>query len=153
MTYWDRKLIREQLDGKLNSLKGLASQAPERGWIRVIREALGISSQQLAKRIGFNQSRISRLEKAEPKGDLKLSSLKKIADALDMNLVYGFVPKESLESLVQKQARKVALKRMRKLNHTMRLEKQELSDEEKEKALENMIQKILIEEPKDLWDS
>jgi len=152
MTHWDRKLIREQLDTKISVLRSFGPHMPERGWIKIIREAFGMSTTQLAKKVVLSQSRISRLENAEPAGDLKLSSLKRIADALDMTFIYGFVPKESLEDIVRNQARKVAVRRMTKLNHTMRLEEQELSDQEKEKALEDMIQKILIEGSKKLWD-
>ncbi|MBD2704868.1 mobile mystery protein A [Spirosoma sp. BT702] len=150
MTYWDKKLIREQLDKRIKSqFVALYSDA---GWIKSIREALGMSAHQLAKRVGINQSRISRLEHAEIDGDLKLSSLKKIADGLDMQFVYGFIPKNSLEDMVREQARKIAMKRMAKVNHTMRLEEQELTNEEKAKSFDDLVQKILLENPKDFWD-
>jgi predicted DNA-binding mobile mystery protein A len=153
MTYWDKKLIRDQLDKRLDGLVALSdSPIPGTGWIKTLREALAMSTKQLGKRVGIDQSRISRLEKAEADGDLKLSSLKKVAEGLDMKFVYGFVPKERLEKMVQEQAKKIALKRMAKVNHTMRLEEQELSEEQKEQALEDLIQKILLEEPKDFWD-
>lgn len=152
MTYWEQKLIREQLDGKLAKLIPLVSLNIENGWIRVLREALGMSTKQLGKRVGIDQSRISRLENAEINGDLKLSSLKKIADGLNMKFVYGFISEDSLEDMVRKQAKEIALKRMAKVNQTMRLEEQELSEDQKQKALADLIQKIMIEEPKDLWD-
>jgi predicted DNA-binding mobile mystery protein A len=153
MNYWDQKLIREQVDEKLKMLSPLrSSNLPDKGWIRLIREAIGMSVGTLARKVGIDPSRISRLETAEIQGDLKLSSLKKIADALDMKFVYGFVPKSSLEEIVYTQAKKVAMERMAKVNHTMRLEAQELSSDEKEKVLKDLIQKILIEQPKDFWD-
>jgi predicted DNA-binding mobile mystery protein A len=153
MNYWDQKLIREQVDVKLKMLSPLlSSNLPEKGWIRLIREAIGMSIGSLARKVGIDPSRISRLESAEIQGDLKLSSLKKIADALDMRFVYGFVPKSSLEDMVYTQAKKNAIERMGKVNHTMRLEGQELSTDEKEKVLNDLIQKILIEQPKDFWD-
>jgi predicted DNA-binding mobile mystery protein A len=153
MAYWDKKLIRDQLDKRLDGLVPLAdSPVPATGWIKILREALGMSAKQLGKRVGIDQSRISRLEKAEADGDLKLSSLKKVAEGLDMKFVYSFIPKERLETMVHEQAKKIALKRMAKVNHTMRLEEQELSNEQKEQTLEDLIQKILLEEPKDFWD-
>ena len=152
MTYWDRKLVREQVDRKFEKLRGLADLGFDKGWIRMIREALGMSSAQLGKRVGIDQSRISRLENAEVDGDLKLSSLRKIAEGLNMKFVYGFIPNDSLETIVLQQARKIALERMQKLNHTMRLEQQELGEAEKERALDDMIQKILVEEPREFWD-
>lgn len=153
MNYWDRKLIREQLDQKLNSIKeAVSSSMPSQGWIKSIREALGISTAQLGKKVGIDQSRISRIENAEMTGEVKLSTLMKIAKSMDMQLVYAFVPKNSLEDMVHQQARQIALKRMKRLNTTMRLEEQELSSEQKQKALEDMVNKIMIDEPKDFWD-
>ena len=153
MTYWDKKVIRYQLDKRLLFLKDFASSGiPEQGWIKTIREALGLSTTQLGKKAGLDQSRISRLENAEKDGSLKLSSLQKIAKGLNMKFVYGFVPEDSLEQMVRAEARKIALKRLKRLTATMRLEEQQLSREEQEKALEDMIEKILVEQPKDFWD-
>lgn len=152
MTYWDRKLVRQQLDSKLLPLKGLITNSSHMGWIKLIREGLGMSTKELAKRVGIDQSRITRIENAETEGDLKLSSLKKIAEGLDMKFVYGFVPKTTLEDMVQDQAKKIAKKRMSRVNHTMRLEDQEISASDKVKAMEDLIQQILIDEPKDFWD-
>ena len=151
MNYWDKKLIREQLDERLSRIKPF-SAFNENGWIKILREALGMSSKQLGKRVGIDQSRISRLENAEIGGDLKLSSLKKIAEGLNMRLVYYFVPETSLEQIVYDQARAMAQKRMDKVNQTMRLEDQELSENQKARVLEDLTQQILIEEPKDFWD-
>ena len=153
MNYWDRKVVREQLDKRIESLKVfLSSGMPQQGWIKTIREALGLSARQLGKKAGFDQSRISRLENAEKNGNLKVSSLQKIAKGLNMRFVYGFVPEESLEQMVRAQAERIALKRLKTLNITMRLEKQGLSSEEQKKALKDMIEKILVEQPKDFWD-
>lgn len=151
MNYWDKKLIREQLDKRLTS-SILPLLQSDHGWIKLLREALGMSTTQLAKRVGIDQSRISRLENAEIDGDLKLSSLKKIAEGLNMRFVYGFIPQSSLEDLVKEQARKIAQKRMGRVNHTMRLEDQELTVEEKAKAFDDLVLKILVEDSKDFWD-
>ena len=153
MRYWDKKVVREQLDKKLDSLKAFASSGvPKQGWIKTVREALGLSARQLGEKAGIDQSRISRLENAEKDGSLKLSSLQKIAKGLNMRFVYGFVSEDTLEEMVRAQAKKIALKRLKRLNNTMRLEKQGLSSEEQKKALEDMIEQILIDQPKDFWD-
>ncbi|MFC1510063.1 mobile mystery protein A [Candidatus Omnitrophota bacterium] len=153
MNYWDRKLIRDQVTKKIEKLQDYNDLGmPASGWIHCIREALGLSMDQLAKKVGIDQSRISRLENAEKKGDLKMSSLKKIAHGLGMSFVYGFVPQNTLEQMVRDQARKIAEEKMKHLDHTMALELQHLSVEDREKALDHMIDKILIEEPKDFWD-
>jgi predicted DNA-binding mobile mystery protein A len=153
MNYWDKKLVREQVDKRLSLLKDFASSAtPQPGWIKTIREALGLSAYQLGRCAGMDQSRVSRLENAEKAGNLKLSSLQKIAKGLRMRFVYGFVPEGTLEEMVQAQAKAIALKRMKRLSSTMRLEKQGLGEEEQKKALKDMIEQILMEPPKDFWD-
>lgn len=151
MNYWDKKLIREQLDKKLANLKEFAEHKLFGGWIKTIREALDMTSGDLASRVGVNQSRIIHMEKSEIEGNIKISTMQKIADSLDMDFVYGFVPRTSLNTMVRKQAEKIALQKIKRLDHTMRLEMQELSSEEREKSLQDMIDKILIEEPRDFW--
>ena len=83
--------------------------------------------------------------------DMVRNDMGKIADAIDMDFVYGFVPRTSLNEMVRQQAKKIALQKMERLDHTMRLEMQELSAEEKEKVLQDMIDRILIDEPKYFW--
>lgn len=153
MNYWDEKVIREQLDKKLTFLKDFTSLGmPPQGWIKTIRKALGLSASQLGKKVGLDQSRISRLENAEKNGNLKLASLQKIAKGLNMQFAYGFVPEKPLEQMVRAQAKNIALKRIRLLNNTMGLEKQKIPDKEQKKALQDMIEKILFDQPKDFWD-
>jgi len=152
MKYWDKKTIREQLDRRLESLKAFSVSAmPKQGWIKTLREALGLSALELGKKVGIDQSRISRMEAAEKDGNIRLASLKKVAAGLKMKFVYGFVPEESLERMVREQAKKIALKRLERLEQTMRLEKQGLSPDEQKKALDDMIEKIMIDQPKDFW--
>ncbi|MDP2653092.1 MAG: mobile mystery protein A [Candidatus Omnitrophota bacterium] len=153
MTSWERKVVREQLDKRLAVFRNFLDPVmPSQGWVKSIREALGLSTAQLGQRVGIDQSRISRLENAEKNGDLKLSSLQKIAKGLNMKFVYGFVPEDTLDAMVRAQARRIALKRLKLLDNTMRLEKQSLSGEDQKKALDDMIEKIVIDPPKDFWD-
>ena len=153
MGYWEQRVIRQQLDEKLAEAKGLLIiEKLALRWIKTIRTALGMTSVQLAKRANLSQPRIIHMEKAELEGNIKLSTMKKVAEALNMRFVYGFIPNESLEQMVNEQARKIALKRMDRLNHTMRLEEQELTIEEKDKTLRDLIQKTLIEQPRNFWD-
>lgn len=153
MDYWDKKVVREQVDKKMALLRDFDSAGtPPQGWIKTIREALGLTAAQVGKRAGLDQSRVSRLESAEKTGDLKLSSLRKIAAGLNMKFVYGFVSGDTLEAMVRAQAKRMALKRLETLDSTMRLEKQGLSQDDKKKALEDMIEKILLDPPKDFWE-
>ena len=148
-----KKLVREQLDTTLKHLEPLKTLVrPGKGWIRAIRNALGMTGEQLASRLNVNKQRVSRIEQDEKLGKVKLETLRNVAEALDCVFVYGFVPRYSLEQTVRNQAGVVAKKRMARSNQTMRLEEQELSEKEKEKALEGLIEDIMNEMPKSLWD-
>ena len=148
-----KKLARGQLDATLKHLEPLKTLVlPGKGWIRAIRDALGMTGEQLAARLNVNKQRVSRIQQDEKLGKVKLETLRNVADAMDCIFVYGFVPRDSLEQTVRKQASLVAKKRMGRSNQTMRLEKQELSEKEKQKALKDLVEDIMNEMPKSLWD-
>jgi len=153
MKHQDTDLIRKQLDMTLKKFAPLESVAPpNKGWIRAIRSALGMSGQQLAHRLGVNKQRISRVEKDEIAGSVTIKTLRKIADALDCRLVYGFIPRESLEKAVESQAVKIAQKRMNKVFHTMSLEQQDLSAKNKKKAIMHEAKIITTSMPSTIWN-
>ena len=147
------KLAREQLDatlGRLESLKILVP--PGKGWIRAIRDAIGMTGEQLAKRLNINKQRVSRIEHDEKLGKVKIETLRNVAEAMDCVFVYAFVPRDSLAQTVKEQAKEIAKKRMARSNQMMRLEKQELSEAEKAKAMQTIIDEIVETMPKSLWD-
>jgi predicted DNA-binding mobile mystery protein A len=147
------KLARQQLDTTLMRFKSITELAPPlKGWVRAIRDALGMTGKQLAKRINVNQQRVARIEQDEKLGRVKINTLRNVAEALDCTFVYGFVPKDSLEQTVKKRAAEVATKRMRRSDQTMRLEKQELSRKDKQDAFDSLVKEIVDTMPKSLWD-
>ncbi len=111
-----------------------------------------MTGQQLAIRLNVNKQRVGRIEQDETLGRITLKTLRKVAEAMDCIFVYGFVPRDSLEQTVKNQAKIAAKKRVRRSNQMMRLEKQELSEKEKEKALKYLIADITNTMPKSLWD-
>ena len=147
-----RKLAIKQLDETMARFKPLESVRLRKGWIRAIRDALGMTGEQLGRRLGVNKQRVSRLEQDEVLGKVTLKTLQNVAKALDCKLVYGFVPMASLEQMVNKNAEALAARRMHRSNQMMRLEKQELSHKEKENALRVIIGDITDNMPKSLWD-
>ena len=148
-----KKLAREQLDKTMKSFESLkAMSAPNKGWIRAIRDTLGMTGEQLAKRLDVNQQRIARIEQDETLGKVTLNTMKDVAEAMNCVFVYGVAARDSLEQIVRRQAEVVAKQRMARSNQMMRLEKQELSDEEKIKAMQNLIDEIVETMPKSLWD-
>lgn len=148
-----RKLAREQLDETLKRFEALRSIIPpRRGWVRAVRDAIGMTGEQLARRLGVNKQRVSRIEQDERLGNVTMKTLRGVAEAMDCALVYCLVPRRSLEHTVRKRAESLARRRMAQSNQTMRLEQQELSATEKEKAIEDMVLDIIEAMPKSLWD-
>jgi predicted DNA-binding mobile mystery protein A len=148
-----KKLTMDQLDATLKRFELLkAIPVPPKGWVRAVRDALGMSARQLAARLNVNQQRVARMEQDEKQGRVTLNTLQSAAAAMDCVFVYGLVPQESLQQTIQSQARRVALKRMSRSNQTMRLEKQELTEVEKQNALDEMIEELIHTMPRNLWD-
>ncbi|MBK8840867.1 MAG: helix-turn-helix domain-containing protein [Hyphomonadaceae bacterium] len=92
-------LAAQQLDRRFSEIRETLREAerPARGWIKAIREALGMTTAQLAARMGVAQPRITELEKREAGRVVTLQSLERAAEALDCRLVYILVPNDSLE--------------------------------------------------------
>ena len=149
-----KQIARQQLDKAL-SLFGFARnmQPPVKGWIRAVREALGMSGTQLAQRLKVSQPRIPKLEQDEVSGAVTLKTMRQAAEALDCVFVYALVPRTSLEDTVRVQARKIAAKRMQRVSHTMLLESQGLSEEEQRTSLDAAVEELVREMPRDLWDT
>jgi predicted DNA-binding mobile mystery protein A len=153
MTGKQKKLAREQLDETMKSFESLKTMsAPRKGWIRAIRDTLGMTGVQLAKRLKVNQQRVARIEQDEVLGKVTLNTMQNAAEAMDCVFVYGVVARDGLEQIVRRQAVPVAKKRMARSNQMMRLERQELSEADKAKAMQTIIDEIVETMPKSLWD-
>jgi predicted DNA-binding mobile mystery protein A len=100
-----RASTRRRLDRRLEGLDQAIGFQPPQGWIRTMRDALGMRTYDLAIRMGLSQSRASRLQRAEVDGFIKLDTLARAAAAMNCRLCYVFVPEEPLVSMVQSQAR------------------------------------------------
>ncbi|WP_243372590.1 mobile mystery protein A [Geotalea sp. SG265] len=149
------KLIaRQQLDNALSDYAAFKLNSPPvKGWIRAIREALGMSGKQLANRLNVSQPRIPKLERDELSGVVSLNTMRQAAEALDCVFVYAIVPRTTLEEIVRAQARKVAESRTQRVAHTMLLEAQNLSDQEQQASIDAAVDELVREMPKELWET
>ena len=96
--------MRRQLDKRLTGVEKAVGARPPEGWIRTIRKALGMSTSELAERMSISQERAWKLEQTELDDVLRLSTLRRAAEALNCRLLYVFVPEEPLEDMVLRQA-------------------------------------------------
>lgn len=153
MSRENRAFARKQLDQKLKIFADIKqSQLPMRGWIRAIRDAIGMTGEQLARRIGVQKQRIVALEKGEVAGTVTINSMKKAAEAMDCLFVYALLPRDSLEASVEQQAREYAVKLQYMVQHSMALEKQGLTTEEVEQSIKANTDKFVRDTVKDMWE-
>lgn len=121
-----RKLRLKQLDRSLGPYRAARNVArPPKGWIRAIRQAVGVSSGELARRLGTSRQLPLKLETAEAEDRITLRSLRAVANALDCDLVYALVPRaDSMQELIEARARAEAKKHVLEVEHSMALEDQ-----------------------------
>jgi predicted DNA-binding mobile mystery protein A len=141
---------RSQLDKRFNEIGPLSRfTVPVRGWIKAIRAGLGMSSEQLARRLGVKQPSVVALEQSEAKGTIELATLRRVAEALDCTLVYALVPNQPLETIVRDRARILLRRRRAPVEHSMLLEDQAVSAKDSEARLDEFVRET---NPSRLWD-
>ncbi len=121
-----RNLRLKQLDRSLEPFQAAQKVLrPSKGWIRTIRQALGVSSGELARRLGTSRQLPLQLEKSEAEDRITLKSLRAVADALDCDLIYALVPRaDSMQELTENRARAEAKRQVLGVEHSMALESQ-----------------------------
>lgn len=144
----------EQLDQKLKPFQAARTVfIPEGGWINAIRSSLNMTLEQLGNKLQITRQGAKRLEQSEAKGSISLKSLKEVAEAMDLKLVYALIPKEgNLESLIDKKADKLARKIVLRTNQNMILEDQAIGKKKLEENIRELAEEIKRELRKSLWD-
>ena len=141
---------RSQLQQRLKKFGPARLYAPPvHGWIKAIRQALGMSTAQLAKRLKIRQPSLVALEQSEAKGTIELATLRRVAAALDCTLVYALVPNKPLEKMVRDRARLFMRNRRRHVEHTMLLEDQPVRAKDSEALLDEVLRET---NPRLFWD-
>ncbi len=144
-----QKLIRLQLNKQFDGIKGvLKFDRPLLGWIKTLRNALGMTSVQLAKRMKISQARVSSIESAEIEGSLTLNTMNEAAKAFNCKFVYFLIPENNLDDIIKAQAIKVAIKNNK--SHSMGLENQ--SVEQEREFIEAEADALIFEESNKIWE-
>lgn len=145
-----RARARQRLDERLQTLRPVDRfRPPPKGWVRAIRDALGMTGVQFASRLKIRPQSVEALEHSEATGAIQLKTLRRAAEALDCTVVYALVPNSSLEDAMRARARKMALRDLGRVTHTMKLEAQETGDRNLEARIERYIRDL---KERDLWN-
>ncbi len=145
--------IRRQIDRRFEG-RSLASALarPRNGWIRSIRQALGMPLVDLAKQLHVTEGAIRQNESAELDETITMKHLRRAAEGMGCELVYAIIPKTSLESLYEERVRKRAVSDAERIARTMEFERQGVSSEVTDRHVKNLFRDYMRDPPKDLWD-
>jgi predicted DNA-binding mobile mystery protein A len=146
------RLQRDQLDQKLIPLRSLQLSPPKNGWIHAIRESLGMSASQLAKRLKIPRQNLHRIEQNEVTGHITVATLKKIADQLSCDLQITFIPKTSLQNIIEKRAMEVAQRTLQRTNLHMALEDQKTNENFLKNKIKELADDLIRTSDKRLWE-
>lgn len=142
----------EQLQTSASAYASLVTRkVPARGWLKLIRESLGLTERQQAQRLGITGSTLHKSEQAESDERITLKQLRKLADGLDCELVYALVPRRPLTDVVHERARTIALEEVGGVAHSMSLEDQRPAAERIRKQVERRTEDLLRGRWSALW--
>jgi predicted DNA-binding mobile mystery protein A len=142
---------RSIVDNAAASLAGL--KTPPEGWLRTVRNALGMSGAELAKKMGVTRARVTQAEHAELTGGITLKSMQATAEAMGCRFVYAIIPpSEHIEDIITAQARKKAMAIVGTASTHMALENQKLPDDKIAWEVERLTREIAQEMPSDCWN-
>ena len=147
-------LIQEQLDKKILRFRGSEKVAvPPSGWIYAIRKGINMSLRQLGSRLSITPQSVREIEEREKNGTVSLKVLRNVASALDMDFVYGFIPKDrTLKKMIEKRAAELAQEIVERTSINMNLEDQKNTEARLKKSIRAKTEEIIDELPKYLWD-
>lgn len=146
-------LRRSQIDRTVTSLKKIPLSRPQDGWVKTVREILGMTQKQLAERMSVAPPTLSRLEKAEIDGSTTIKSLDRAASALGCRLEYFLVPEDaSFEDLLYRKAREAAKRAVEMASVSMHLEGQGLDPELQDSQINQLAEELVRTADKRIWE-
>ncbi|MBS1688008.1 MAG: mobile mystery protein A [Bacteroidetes bacterium] len=148
------RLAIKQIDKKISSIQAFETlHFQKEGWIRTLRNILNMSMEQLGRKMSITAQGVKKMEGREQERGITLKSLDDVAKAMDMKLVYGFIPIDgSLEQLIERKAKEMATRIIMRTSNTMKLENQQNSNEYQKAAIEELADELKRTIPGKLWD-
>ncbi len=150
----NRRLQIEQLDRKIKIFNGTEKViVPDKGWINSIRTSLNMTLEQLGSKLNVTRQGAKKIEESESSGTISLKSLKEVAEVLNLRVVYALIPKDgSLEKLIDAKAEELAKKIVLRTSQNMKLENQGNTEQQINKAINDLTDELKREMGKSLWD-
>ncbi len=141
-----------QLDERLEKVRELSAlEPPPDGWVRTLRQAIGMTTEQLASRMKVTRQAVLQLESAERNKTATWTSLRKAAAAMDCEVVYAVVPRGSLSQVLVRQGRKQAERHLARISHSMKLDAHAVGPAEQERQVEELAHHLAAERSRALW--
>lgn len=138
-----------QINRRLEELRSVKTKSTVReGWIKYMRTALGLTLSELAKLTSLSTSSVAQAEQREMEGQVSLATLNKMAEAMDCELIYSFIPKKDMKTLIHDRAFEKARKALGIADLHMKLEDQKVEGDENER-IERLAKKFI--EKGDIW--
>lgn len=144
-------LAARQLDSALAGWRSLGPSRPAGGWLQAIRQALGMTTRQLARRVGVTQGAVVIAERNEARQDITLATLRRYAQAMDCDVVYAIVPRRPIHETIQAQADRMAREEVARVRQSMSLEAQATDSDFAEHEIEELKRKLLAGRRSRLW--
>ncbi len=122
------------------------------GWLRTVRKALGMSGQQLARRLGVTRATALHAERAELDGAITIKKMEQMAEAMGCRFVYAVVPDKPIREMLSKRAYDKAMSLALRTSGHMALEDQALTDERFMFEVKSLQKDLLEKRQSSLWD-
>ena len=142
-----QSIVNEAYIAQLKDLK-----QPQEGWIKSVRNALGMSAAQLGRRVDRTRANISAAERSEQEKRATIQSMKTLAEAMGCKFVYAIIPTDGdIKNVIEQQARKKAKALVNQASTHMALEKQSLSAEMVNDEIESLTCDLMENVNSDFW--
>ncbi|MFC2164553.1 helix-turn-helix transcriptional regulator [Acidobacteriota bacterium] len=144
----------EQIDKKFKSVDDLPawlSNYPDfKDQVKLLRETFGMTQEQLGKKVNRSLRSIQQIESGDAKP--KISTLYKIAAALNTELKISLIPRKNIIEFLNEKATEKAEQLVKLTETSSALEIQAPSQEEREVQIDELRREILEKRRYSLWN-
>lgn len=142
-------LALSQVERRLKPIRLAFKSAKIRpGWINYMRLAFGMTLQKLAERCKVSKATVAQAERGEAMGKVTINTLKKMAEAMECEFVYAFVPKKNIKDILREKALEKAKRILLNADTHMTLEDQRVEQDLKTR-IESLAETLIAKG--DVW--